>query len=686
MGRAGERAGRAAGRVLGASSRDRPVPAERSAGRERQEDHDHAAETNKHDVARLAIGGVTPITYTVRGVFFSTLALPAALEFGLPLAATIATGYPFFRGGLRALSRSSPTHTDTLITTAMVASFLLGERVTALTVLWLLSFSEFVESIVLRRTRRAINDLLSVGDREPWLVVNGSEQRAPLDQVKAGDLVAVYTGEKIPADGTIEYGRGTANQAPITGESLPALRSLGSSVYAGTVVEEGALRIRAVRVGMDTAVGRLIQRVETACELKAPLETLGDRFSRRFVPISFLAAGLVFLLTGDLRRAVSMLLVVCPCAAGLATPTAVSAAIGNGARRGILIKGGTSLEATTGIDCVVLDKTGTLTAGHPRVEHILSFDAAIQPEEILAMAASGELHSLHPLARAIVRHSRDRDLEIPEHEDCEFLAGRGMRADLDGDRVLIGNRRLMEDFEVDVPVWVVAKAESLRRRGETGIYIAVNGRLLGLLGVVDQIRPEVRLLVDALRAAGIRPLVPLSGDAAEPAGIVARELGLDQFQAGLLPEEKLRCVRELREGGHRVAMVGDGINDGRSLAAAGLGIAISAHGSDVAIEAADVVLADGGLSGVPSVIDLSRRSLSVIKQNYAFALGLNSFGIAVGAFGVLNPSVAAALHNLSTVAVVFNSSRLIRYDPVESCTAAGITQLIASRLAPFVVQ
>ncbi len=685
MGRAGECVGRAGGRVLSRPNRDRSIPVERSAGLEHQEDQGHTAEQNSHDVARLVIGGVALCAYAVRGVFFSTVALPAALEFGLPLAVTIATGYPFFRGGLRALSRSSPANTDTLITTATVASFLLGERITALTVLWLLNLGEFIESIVLRRTRRAINDLLSVGDREAWLVVDGSEERVPLEQVQAGDLVAVYTGEKIPADGTVESGRGMVNQAPVTGESWPVVRSPGSSVYAGTVVEEGALRVRAARVGMDTAVGRLIQRVETARELKAPLETLGDRFSRRFVPVSFLAAGLVFLLTRDLRRAVSMLLVACPCAAGLATPTAVSAAIGNGARRGILIKGGTSLEAAASVDSVVLDKTGTLTTGHPRVEHVLSFDPAVQPEEILAMAASGELHSLHPLARAIVRHSRDRDLEIPEHEDCEFLAGRGMRADLDGDRVLIGNRRLMDDFEVGVPEWVVAKAESLRRQGETVLYIAVNGRLLGLLGVVDQIRPEAKRLVDSLRAAGIRPLVLLSGDAAGPAGIVARELGLDQFQAGLLPEEKLRCVRELRQDGHRVAMVGDGINDGPSLAAADLGIAIGEHGSDVAIEAADVVLADGDVSGVPSVIDLSRRTLSVIKQNYAFALGLNGFGMALGALGVLNPFVAAALHNVSTVAVVLNSSRLMRYDPVQSGTVPIIKQNRTPRLSPLPV-
>lgn len=668
MGQAGECVGRRAwltghrARGLLASEPAMPVVAGDAGAHHHVDSHAESPATSAA-VARLIGGGVTLGALAIRGLFFSSIALPGVLEFGIPLAATVATGYPFFRGGLRALSHSSPANTDTLTTTATAASFLLGERVTALTVLWLLNLGELVESVVLHRTRRAIGDLLSVGDRETWLVVNGSEQRVPLERVKIGDLVAVYTGEKIPVDGVVEQGQGTVNQSPITGESLPVLRSPGAQVFAGTVIEAGALRVRAARVGMDTAVGRLIQRVESAGELKAPIETLGERFSRRFVPLSFVAAGLAFLFTGDLRRAVSMLLVACPCTAGLATPTAVSAAIGNGARRGILIKGGTSLEAAAGVDCVVLDKTGTLTAGQPRVEHVISCDPAIRPEEILSVAASGELHSLHPLALAVVRHSRDRELEIPEHESCELMPGRGMRCSLDGDHILIGSRRLMDEFEVGVPAWACRRSESLRGQGETVLYVGVNGRLLGLLGIVDTIRPEARLLPGSLREAGIHRLVILSGDAAGPAEHVARELGVEEFHSGLLPEEKLQHLGELQRQGHAVAMVGDGVNDGPSLAAADLGIAIGARGSDVAIEAADVVLADGDLGGVTSAIDLSRRMLGVVKQNYAFALGLNGLGMALGALGLLNPFVAAAVHNLSTVAVVLNSSRLIRYDP-----------------------
>jgi cation-transporting P-type ATPase C len=258
----------------------------------------------------------------------------------------------------------------------------------------------------------------------------GGELRVSIDQVRPGDLVAVYTGEKIPVDGVVEDGQSTVNEAPITGESMPVFRNPGERVYAGTLVEAGWARVRAEQVGDATAVGRLIQRVEAARELKAPIETIGDRFSRRFVPISFLLAGLVFLLTRDIRRSVTMLVVACPCAAGLATPTAVSASIGNAARRGVLIKGGVSLEGAAHIDAVVLDKTGTLTTGRPRVTRVIAVDPHTPPEELLGLAASGELHSPHPLGLAVVRHTRERELEIPEHEECELLVGRGMRADM----------------------------------------------------------------------------------------------------------------------------------------------------------------------------------------------------------------------------------------------------------------
>jgi manganese/zinc-transporting P-type ATPase C len=616
---------------------------------------------------RLAAGGATLLAILGHKLFLVPLALPAGLATGVGLAVTIVTGYPFFRGGFRALSKATAADTDTLITVATLASIALRESVTALVVLWLLNLGDLLQALVLRRTRRAIRDLLSVGDREAWvLLAEGTEVRVPLDEVRPGDLVAVYTGEKIPVDGRIEHGQVTINEAPITGESMPVYRNPGDHVFAGTLVEAGWAHVRAEQVGDATAVGRLIRRVEEARELKAPIETIGATFSRRFVPTSFLMAGLVFALTRDVRRAVTMLVVACPCAAGLATPTAISATIGNAARRGVLIKGGTSLESAAGLDTVIFDKTGTLTTGRPRVARVVASDSLTAPEQLLALAASGELHSPHPLGLAVVRHTRERELQIPEHEECELLVGRGMRADMRGNRILVGSRRLLDDFELLVPLDMDDKARELREHGESVLYVGVNDRFVGLIGVADLIRPEAHAALAALERAGVQRTIMLTGDALETAEPVARQLGVADFRAGLMPEDKLALVRELQAEGRRVAMVGDGVNDAPSLAAAELGVAIGTGGADVAIEAADVALASSDVRDVGTVIHQSRQTLRVVRQNYGLALGVNSLGILLGGLGALNPALAAVLHNLATLAVVANSSRLIRYVPPRS--------------------
>jgi cation-transporting P-type ATPase C len=627
-------------------------------------DHEHEGGLGGY-VFRLVAGGLALGAILLHKLtLFAPIALPPGVGTGIGLAVTIVAGYPFFRGGIRALTRGSAGETDTLITVATVASIVLRESVTALIVLWLLNLGDLLQALVLRRTRRAIRDLLSVGDRDVWVVLPSSiEARVPLEQVRPGDLVAVYAGEKIPVDGRVEDGQSTVNEAPITGESMPVFRNPGERVYAGTLVEAGWMRVRAEQVGDATAVGRLIQRVEAARELKAPIETIGAGFSRRFVPVSFLLAGLVFVLTRDIRRSVTMLVIACPCAAGLATPTAVSASIGNAARRGVLIKGGVSLEGAADIDAVVLDKTGTLTTGRPRVARVIAVDPQTPPEQLLGLAASGELHSPHPLGLAVVRHTRERELEIPEHEECELLVGRGMRADMRGNRLLVGSRRLLEDFGLVIPPEAMEATQTMRQHGETVLYVGVGSRFIGLIGVADVIRPEARHLLRALEVVGVERVVMLTGDTADTAQAVARDLELGEVHAELLPEDKLAVVRQLQGEGHRVAMVGDGINDAPSLAAADLGIAIGTAGSDVAIEAADVALASNDIGGIATVIDQSRRTLSVIKQNYGLALGVNSAGILVGALGALNPAIAAVLHNLSTIAVVLNSGRLVRYRP-----------------------
>jgi manganese-transporting P-type ATPase C len=596
-------------------------------------------------------------------------------------AATLVSGLPFFRGALRSLTNQGSLTTDTLVSSATLASLVLRESVTGLTVNWLLNLGEYLQTLTLQRARRAIRELLSTGEDEVWVVQVTGEVRQPLQAVQPGELVAVYAGTRIPVDGTVAAGTGTVNEAPITGESMPVLRNVGDTVYAGTVLLAGSLRVRVTSIGINTVVGRLIQRVEEAQELRAPIQTVGERFSARFVPMSFLLAGGVLLLTRDVRRAVTMLLIACPCAAGMATPTAVSAAIGNGARRGVLIKGGTYLEAAATLDTVVFDKTGTLTVGTPNVEQVAALDDAYTPDQVLSLAANGELHSQHPLALAVVRHARNRQIVIEPHDACQILVGRGIRADWIGNRILVGSRQLLEDFDVPMSAEADALYDQYAAAGEAVMYVAYQDRVAGLIGVRDTIRPEAATALAELRQAGVTRLIMFTGDGEEAAQAVARAVGLTEWRAQLLPEQKYDLIRALRAHGRRVAMVGDGINDAPALALADVGIAMGTAGSDVAIEAADIALAADNIQRVATTVRLSRQTIGIIRQNYGIALGVNLGGILVGALGMINPFVAAVLHNLSTLMVVFNSARLIHYDP-DALPGRAVPALLGTDIPP----
>jgi cation-transporting P-type ATPase C len=516
---------------------------------------------------------------------------------------------------------------------------------------------------MLQRARRAIRALLEVENKEVWIVVDGTEVRQPVSAVRTEDIIAAHAGERLLVDGEVIAGSGTLNEAPITGESMPVIRNVGDTIYAGTLLLAGELKIRVIHVGADTAIGRLIQRVEEAEELRAPIHTTGEQFSALLVPTSFVLAGGVFAITGEAYRALTMLLVACPCAAGLATPTAVSAAIGNGARRGILIKGGTHLEALAQVDSIAFDKTGTLTQGLPAVERIIPFDEEYSAEQLLSLAATGELHSQHPLALAVSDQARASELVIPSHETCEIHIGRGVHADWEGNCVLVGSQQLLAQFDVTVPGQAQDLYSQHSMTGETVMYVTHQSKLVGLIGVRDKIRPEAASTLADLRSGGVEHLLMFTGDSDESAKSVAQKVGLTEWYARLLPEQKYELIRTLRAKGRRVAVVGDGINDAPALAFADVGIAMGTVGSDVAIEAADIALAADNIQHVATTVALSRQALRIIRQNYAIAVGVNAGGILVSALGAINPFIAAALHNLSTLLVVLNSTRLLGYDP-----------------------
>jgi cation-transporting P-type ATPase C len=620
-----------------------------------------SADVRSTEVLRIAIGGAALALLGVRRYGFRR---PPLLSPRVQLATTGATvfmGYPFFRGALRSL-RSGRAGTDTLVTAATIASMALRENVVALTVLWLLNIGEYLQELTLRRTRRAISDLLRGTSDTAWIrLADGNEVQVPIDTLQIGDEVVIHDHVAIPVDGEVVDGEAAVDQSAITGETLPVSITAGATVHGGSVVVRGRLVVRADAVGNETTIGRIITRVEQAQHDRAPIQTVGENFSRRFVPISFIVSALTLVLTGDIRRAMTMLLIACPCAVGLSTPTAISAAIGNGARRGILIKGGSHLEQAGRVDAVVFDKTGTLTVGRPIVTNIIAFHKDWQPEQVLAYAASSEIHSRHPLAEAVIRSTEERRIIIPPHEECEVLVGLGMRTRADGRILLLGSPSLLRSENVRVSEKAAEWVTKLRRQAETPLLLAVDGTLIGLISLRDEVRSEAREVLKKLRSNGIRRIVMLTGDHPEIAEVVASELGIDEWRAEVLPEDKLEMVRQLKDEGYVVGMVGDGVNDAPALAIADIGIAMGLAGTDVAVETADIALANDNLERLIDIPDLGGRAVQVIRQNYGMSIAVNSLGLLMGAAGALSPVLAAILHNASSVAVVTNSSRLIRY-------------------------
>lgn len=624
----------------------------------------HSTEIRNADVLRMVIGGAALALLGMRRYVFARPPLLGPSGRLFATGVTVFTGYPFLRGALRSL-RSGKAGTDALVSAATVASLVLRENVVALTVLWLLNIGEYLQDLTLRRTRRAISELLRGNQDTAWLRLDDGptprEVQVPIDTVQIGDEVVVHDHVAIPVDGEVVDGEAVVNQSAITGENLPVSIVAGAHVHAGSVVVRGRLVVRASAVGNQTTIGRIIARVEEAQHDRAPIQTVGENFSRRFVPTSFIVSAITLAITGDVRRAMTMLLIACPCAVGLATPTAISAAIGNGARRGILIKGGSHLEQAGQVDAIVFDKTGTLTVGRPVVTNIIALHKDWQPEQVLAYAASSEIHSRHPLAEAVIRSTEERHITIPPHEECEVLVGLGMRTWADGRTLLLGSPGLLRSEKVRVSKKASEWVDRLRRQAETPLLLAVDGTLVGLISLRDEVRPEAADVLKKLRANGIRRVVMLTGDHPDIAEVVARELGIDEWHAEVMPEDKLAAVRELQDEGFIVGMVGDGINDAPALAVADIGIAMGLAGTDVAVETADVALANDDLHRLLDVRDLGARAVDVIRENYGMSIAVNAAGLIIGAGGALSPVLAAILHNASSVAVVANSSRLIRY-------------------------
>lgn len=613
----------------------------------------------------------------------------ALLEMLLVLP-VIGVGYKFYTVGYKALWNRSP-NMDSLIAIGTTAAVLYSvyntfqiavgnfKAVQALyfetagVIITLILLGKSLEAVSKGRTSEAIKKLMGLAPKTALIIQNGEEKEIPIEEVEIGDVIVVKPGAKIPVDGSVIEGNTSIDESMLTGESMPVDKKAGDPVYTASINTTGTIQFTAEKIGSDTALAQIIKLVEDAQGSKAPIAALADKVSGVFVPIVCviaLVAGIAWFIGsgGDVKFAltifISVLVIACPCALGLATPTAIMVATGKGAENGILIKGGEALETAHKINTIVFDKTGTITEGKPTITDVLTTEGT-EASSLLQITASAEKNSEHPLGQAIVQGAQGKGLELLKVEHFDSITGRGIEALINGQMILAGNRKLMEERKISLTA-LATESDRLAGDGKTPMYVAIDNRLAGIIAVADVVKASSRLAIENLHKMGIE-VAMITGDNQKTADAIARQVGIDRVLAEVLPQDKSNEVIKLQKEGRKVAMVGDGINDAPALAQADIGIAIGS-GTDVAMESADIVLMRSQLTDVPTAINLSKRTIRNIKQNLFWAFGYNVIGIPIAAgvlhiFGgpLLNPVFAAAAMSLSSVSVLTNALRLKRF-------------------------
>ena len=582
---------------------------------------------------------------------------PYFLNAGLALFATLFGGYLRFLAGFKDIFKRKIT-VNVFVTVALVATVAVGEFRAAAVIVFIMAVAGALETYTLDKTRRSIRNLLDLTPKMATIRCDDGEITIPVSQVQIGDIVVVRPGGRIPVDGIVIAGQSCVNQAPITGESMPVEKFKGSEVFGGTLNETGRLEIQTAKVGQDTTLARIVHLVEQAQGTKAPIQNLADRFTTWFLPMVLVLAIIAFLTSGDVKVAVSVLLVACPCAFAIATPTAVTAGISNMARRAVLIKGGIFLELAQKIDVLLVDKTGTFTFGKPKVVDVIAFDG-ISEKEVLRLAAIAEKYSEHPLARSVMTCAKDKGIEVPDPTDFNIEVGMGVTARLDGKEILVGKNKFLQDKGVSVAKYIEYAISEQTEQGRTTVLVANDSKPVGLIAIADEIRPQTPRSIAALKAMGIKKIIMLTGDNHKVAKSVAEEIGVDDFRAELLPEQKLEFVEKLQKQGKIVGMIGDGINDAPALALADVGIAMGAAGTDVAVETADVTLMNDDLSRVVNFMNMSRKVMFRIKLNIFFSMMYNVIGFILAGFGMLTPVLAVVFQEIGCITVVFSSTLLL---------------------------
>ena len=609
-----------------------------------------------------------------RGAISSLLCL-GAFELVRRVNPTLYTATSWLRSGLilwmsrdllnsgikEAFAQKRP-NAETLTVTAIAASIAAGKPESSLSLLAISHFAEGLTTLAAKRARKNISDLVSLDTQEVWLPdADGFERKVSVDSISPGMTVCIHNGEKICVDGEIIHGSAAVDQAAITGESAPVSKQVGDKVFAGTNIRLGDIKVRVEKVGDDTSLARIVHMVEDAHSRRAPIQNYANRMAASLVPVSFIAAAVVYLATRDLQRVLNMLFIDFSCGLKLSTATAMSAAISRLASDGILVKGGSFIEQAASVNTVVLDKTGTITKGRPEINHI-AVTSKYDEKTVLALAAAVEAYSSHPMAIAVLEAAKERNLVSPRNLETRNVIARGIEADIEsygsfpGGEVIVGSRRFMVEKDISG----VAEFEEKRSSAASSfIYVAARGELIGVIESSDPIRPDFKRAINRLRYSGVDEIVMLTGDNKTTASQIAKSLGLDRYEAEVMPEDKAGFVTDAQRRSS-VLMVGDGVNDAPALAYADVGVAMGSGCTDTAMETADVTINSEDPLKLPEFISLGKRTMRIVQQNFAATVAINTAAMTMGALGFINPLFSSIIHNASTLGVVLNSTRLLR--------------------------
>ncbi len=617
--------------------------------------HDDLFSTNTKIVLTL-VGGMLLLASLVAGSPYLT---PWGAEWQegvhaglLALIAALMLGGPLIVGAVQDLIRGHG-HMDELIAIGVLAALATGEYLAAGGIAFFMLIANLIESRTAIGARKSIESLVRITPTRAARLVDGTEVETEAKDLAPGDVVRVRPGDNIPGDGRVVVGESTVNQANITGESFPVDKKVGDDVFGGTINLTGAMDLEITKAGKDTTLGQVQQMILQAEATRIPIMRLADKYARWYTPIMLMLAGIVWFLTRDMDRAIAMILIACPCAIILATPTALVAALGAAARLGVLIKNVTDLEIARGLTAIVFDKTGTLTTGQLNVTRLKPVDG-VDPAELLHAAAAAEQSSRHPVARAVMKVAAKARVAPDQPQEFEEVSGRGVRAVLNGSEILVGRNTWLQERGISLDAVDTSNSEGLSL-----LFVTKDGRALGWIGLEDRTRPDAARAMDRVRNLGVKNLVMVTGDRWSVARKVAAEMHCTDVQAEVLPGEKLEMVDQLKKE-HTVAVVGDGVNDAPALAAGHISIAMGAAGSDVAIHSASIALMNNNLNRIPFIVELSRLCVAVIRQNMIFGVSYVLFLLVLSAAGYVSPVLAAFLHASSSIVVVFNSARLVR--------------------------